>query len=41
MTTHQISIAFQTDKSSAEYITLAKLVNQYPFDVVSVYCDLP
>ena len=37
----QISIAFQTDKSSAEYIGLAKLVNQYDFDAVSVYADLP
>lgn len=38
---HKISIAFQTDKSAAQYIALAKLVNQYDFDVVTVYCDLP
>ena len=37
----KVSIALQTNKSAAEYIQLAKLVNQYDFDVVSVYCDLP
>jgi 5,10-methylenetetrahydromethanopterin reductase len=37
----EISIAFQTDKTAAEYIALAKLVNQYDFDAVTVYCDLP
>ncbi len=37
----ELSIAFQTDKSAQEYIALAKLVNQYDFDVVSVYCDAP
>jgi 5,10-methylenetetrahydromethanopterin reductase len=37
----KISVAFQTNKSAAEYIQLAKLVDQYDFDVVSVYCDLP
>ena len=37
----EISIAFQTDKSAAQYVALAKLVNQYDFDAVSVYCDLP
>jgi 5,10-methylenetetrahydromethanopterin reductase len=41
MKTHQLSIAFQTDKTPGEYIALAKMVNQYRFDVVSVYCDLP
>jgi 5,10-methylenetetrahydromethanopterin reductase len=41
MTHHEISIAFQTDKSAAQYRALAQLVNQYDFDVVSVYCDLP
>lgn len=35
------SIAFQTDKSPADYVRLAQLVNRYPFDVVSVYCDAP
>jgi len=38
---HRLSIAFQTDKSPAEYIALAKLVDRYPFDVVSVYGDAP
>jgi 5,10-methylenetetrahydromethanopterin reductase len=38
---HQVSIAFQTDKPPAEYIAIAKLVDQFDFDVVSVYMDLP
>jgi 5,10-methylenetetrahydromethanopterin reductase len=37
----EVSIAFQTDKSPAEYVALAKLVDQYAFDAVSVYGDLP
>ena len=37
----EISIAFQTDKTAAQYIALAQLVNDYDFDAVSVYCDLP
>jgi 5,10-methylenetetrahydromethanopterin reductase len=37
----EISIAFQTDKTPAQYVALAQLVNQYDFDVVSVYCDAP
>lgn len=37
----EISIAFQTDKRAARYIALAQLVNQYAFDAVTVYCDLP
>lgn len=41
MKTRQISVAFQTDKTPAEYIALAKLVNEYDFDGVSVYCDAP
>jgi 5,10-methylenetetrahydromethanopterin reductase len=36
-----ISIAFQSDKTAASYVALAKLVNQFAFDVVSVYCDAP
>lgn len=36
-----ISIAFQTDKTPQQYIALAKLVNEYDFDTVSVYCDAP
>ena len=34
------SIAFQSDKSPADYRTLADVVDRYPFDVVSVYNDL-
>ena len=41
MTKKALSIAFQTDKHAKEYIDLAKLVNQFSFDVVSVYCDAP
>ncbi len=37
----ETSIAFQTDKTPAEYRHLAQLVNGYAFDVVSVYGDLP
>lgn len=39
--TREVSIAFQTDKSAAHYIALAKQVEQYDFDAVSVYCDAP
>ncbi|MCA9889635.1 MAG: LLM class flavin-dependent oxidoreductase, partial [Anaerolineae bacterium] len=38
---HELSIAFQTDKRAADYVALAKLVNQYAFDAVTVYCDAP
>lgn len=38
---YELSIAFQTDKRAQDYINLAKLVDQYDFDVVSVYCDAP
>jgi len=41
LTDRKISIAFQTDKSPAQYITLAQLVDRYDFDGVSVYCDAP
>jgi len=37
----EVSIAFQTNKTASDYIALARLVNQYDFDVVSVYCDAP
>jgi 5,10-methylenetetrahydromethanopterin reductase len=37
----EISIAFQTDKTASEYVALAKQVNEYDFDAVTVYCDLP
>ena len=38
---HELSIAFQTDKRAADYIALAKLVNDYAFHAVTVYCDAP
>jgi 5,10-methylenetetrahydromethanopterin reductase len=41
MSPREVSIAFQTDKTSSEYRQLARLVNKYDFDVVSVYCDAP
>ncbi|MCY4466763.1 MAG: LLM class flavin-dependent oxidoreductase [Chloroflexi bacterium] len=41
MPQREISIAFQTDKRAADYIALAKLVNDYAFDAVTVYCDAP
>lgn len=37
----EVSIALQTNKSPTEYIAFAKLINEFDFDVVSVYCDLP
>jgi len=37
----EVSIAFQTDKTPAEYRELAQLVNRYAYDVVSVYGDAP
>lgn len=36
-----VSIAFQTNKRAQAYIDLAKHVDQYAFDAVSVYCDAP
>ena len=41
MVKRELSIAFQTDKRAREYINLAKLVDQYAFDAVTVYCDAP
>lgn len=41
MPERELSIAFQTDKRAGDYIALAKLVNQYAFDAVTVYCDAP
>ncbi len=37
----EVSIAFQTDKTPAQYIALARQADQYDFDAVSVYCDAP
>src|SRR5438105_7689255 len=36
----RLSIAFQTNKAPREYEALAKLIDGYDFDVVSVYNDL-
>jgi 5,10-methylenetetrahydromethanopterin reductase len=36
----EVSIAFQTDKTPAEYEALGEVVDGYGFDVVSVYNDL-
>ena len=41
MKSREISIAFQTDKRAADYIALAKLVNDYAFAAATVYCDAP
>jgi 5,10-methylenetetrahydromethanopterin reductase len=38
---HELSIAFQTNKTPQEYIALAKLVNEYDLDAITVYCDAP
>ena len=37
----QIGLGVQTDKTPAEYIALAQLIDQYDVDVVHLYCDLP
>jgi 5,10-methylenetetrahydromethanopterin reductase len=37
----EISVAFQTDKTAEQYIALAKQVDHYDFDAVTVYCDAP
>lgn len=36
----QLSIAFQTDKRLTTYAELAELVEQYPFDTITLYEDL-
>lgn len=36
----RFGVAFQSDKTPAEYRALAEIVDRYPFDVVSVYNDL-
>lgn len=41
MAKRELSIAFQTDKRAQDYIHLAKLVDHYEFDAVTVYCDAP
>jgi hypothetical protein len=37
----EVNISSQTNKRASDYIALAKLVNQYDFAAVSVYCDAP
>lgn len=37
----QIGLGVQTDKTVAEYVALAQLIDQYDVDVVHLYCDLP
>ncbi len=37
----QVSIALQTDKRAADYIALARLIDAFDFDAVTVYCDAP
>ncbi|MFN8379271.1 MAG: LLM class flavin-dependent oxidoreductase [Anaerolineae bacterium] len=39
--THEVSIAFQTDKTPPQYVALAQFVDAFAFDAVSVYCDAP
>lgn len=41
MPKRELSIAFQTNKTPQDYIALAKHVDQYAFDAVSVYNDAP
>ena len=41
MTHRELSIALQTDKTPAEYVALARLVDGYGFDALTVYGDLP
>lgn len=37
----QVALGVQTDKSPAEYVALAQLIDRFDVDVVHVYCDLP
>ncbi len=41
MPKRELSIAFQTNKTPAEYAALAAHADQYGFDVISVYNDAP
>ncbi|MBV9175223.1 MAG: LLM class flavin-dependent oxidoreductase [Chloroflexi bacterium] len=40
MTRVSFGVAFQSNKTPAEYVALARAVDRYPFEVVSVYNDL-
>ena len=37
----QVALGVQTDKTPAEYVALAQLIDRYDVDVVHLYCDLP
>ena len=37
----QVALGVQTDKTPAQYVALARLIDRYEVDVVHVYCDLP
>lgn len=37
----QVALGIQTDKTPAEYVALAGLIDRFEVDVVHVYCDLP
>ncbi len=37
----QVALGVQTDKTPAEYVALAQLIDHYDVDVVHLYCDLP
>src|SRR5690606_25761559 len=37
----ELSIALQTDKRASDYVALARLIDRYDFDAVTVYCDAP
>jgi len=41
MIRRELSIALQTDKTPAQYVELAQLVDGYGFDALTVYGDLP
>ena len=37
----QVALGVQTDKTPAEYVALAQLIDRFDVDVVHAYCDLP
>lgn len=41
MSEHQVSIAFQTNKTPSEYAALAALADEQGFDAITVYNDAP
>ena len=40
MQRREVSVAFQSNKGAAEYAALARQVEEYGFDALSVYGDL-